>query len=112
MVYECDECGTALPASLMTCPGCGEAFDERVPADAVLPEEIRTSLTPVPTLLPAAHVKPLPLSAAQSGPARAALENSASYAWMSPPTLLVNPSRNGFPGSILGAILQWTERRK
>ena len=34
MVYECEKCGTALPAGVLKCPKCGEGFDEAVPQDA------------------------------------------------------------------------------
>lgn len=37
MVYECEQCGTALPASVLSCPKCGEGFDEAVPQDAEMP---------------------------------------------------------------------------
>ena len=38
MVYECDQCSAALPAGAHACPRCGEAFEEAVPPDAVLPK--------------------------------------------------------------------------
>lgn len=38
MVYECDQCSTALPGGVCACPECGEKFDEAVPADAALPK--------------------------------------------------------------------------
>jgi hypothetical protein len=34
MVYECEECGAALPATVLACPKCGKGFDEAVPSDA------------------------------------------------------------------------------
>lgn len=37
MIYECDQCQTALPPNGKRCPQCGELFDEPVPADAEVP---------------------------------------------------------------------------
>ena len=37
MVYECEQCGSALPAGVLKCPKCGEGFDEAVPQDAEVP---------------------------------------------------------------------------
>lgn len=34
MIYECDQCTSALPAGVTACPKCGEKFDDAVPADA------------------------------------------------------------------------------
>ncbi len=36
MIYECEQCGTALPPAAVACPKCGEAFEEPVPQDAVV----------------------------------------------------------------------------
>ena len=38
MVYECDHCSAVLPGGVLTCPQCGEKFDEAVPTDALLPK--------------------------------------------------------------------------
>jgi hypothetical protein len=38
MIYECEHCETALGPGLLSCPNCGENFDEPVPDDALLPE--------------------------------------------------------------------------
>ena len=37
MVYECDQCGTALPPGVVSCPKCGERFSDAVPPDAKTP---------------------------------------------------------------------------
>ena len=50
MIYECEHCETALGPGLLSCPNCGEDFDEPVPDDALLHEAI----------LPLADDQPLP----------------------------------------------------
>ena len=37
MVYQCEKCGSALPAGAQACPNCGDNFDEVVPPDAEVP---------------------------------------------------------------------------
>lgn len=39
MVYECEHCEAVLGPGLMSCPRCGQAFDEPVPDDAILAGE-------------------------------------------------------------------------
>lgn len=34
MLYECDQCGSVLPANSTSCSRCGKAFDRAVPSDA------------------------------------------------------------------------------
>ena len=51
MVYECENCEKALGPGLLSCPNCGEDFDEPVPDDAplqeaFLPPAVDTSLPP------------------------------------------------------------------
>ena len=43
MVYECENCETALGPGLLACPNCGEVFDEPVPPDATLPDHVDTA---------------------------------------------------------------------
>ena len=38
MIYECEKCNTALPAGVLACPECGEAFEQPVPQDADVPK--------------------------------------------------------------------------
>ncbi len=38
MIYECDQCQSALSPNETCCSKCGEVFEEPVPADAVLPK--------------------------------------------------------------------------
>jgi len=45
MVYECDQCGRALPASVIACPVCGEKFEDAVPADAEVPKKGFSAVT-------------------------------------------------------------------
>ena len=37
MIYECDNCGNALPVGTASCPSCGRKFNGDVPADAETP---------------------------------------------------------------------------
>ncbi len=36
MIYECEQCETALPSGALACPKCGEVFEDAVPQDAVV----------------------------------------------------------------------------
>jgi len=49
MVYECDQCSTALPPGVWGCINCGQAFDQAVPADA---QWLRVSEPPQVLLAP------------------------------------------------------------
>ena len=66
MVYECENCKTALPARVLNCPKCGEGFDKPVPQDAEVPahgwQQVpqitvspRHTLTPLPNDDPASE---------------------------------------------------------
>ena len=48
MIYECEHCETVLGPGLLSCPNCGEDFDEPVPGDALLQEAILPSLADLP----------------------------------------------------------------
>ena len=48
MIYECEHCETVLGPGLLSCPNCGEDFDEPVPDDALLQEAILPSLADLP----------------------------------------------------------------
>ncbi len=56
MIYECEYCETALGPGLLSCPNCGEDFDEPVPDDALLHEAI----LPFVGDLPLVDDQPLP----------------------------------------------------
>lgn len=62
MIYECDQCGAALPPGVNTCPKCGDMFEETVPSDATIPTRGFTARPDVePPPLPAEAYKPPPL---------------------------------------------------
>lgn len=37
MVYQCEKCEAALPPGVLSCPKCGDTFEEAVPQDAEIP---------------------------------------------------------------------------
>ncbi len=45
MIYECDKCDATLARGAMSCPQCGETFDEPVPMDASLTDAVAPSLS-------------------------------------------------------------------
>ncbi len=51
MIYECEQCEAVLGPGIISCPRCGQIFDEPVPLDA-LPEAGEASVTPSPTVHP------------------------------------------------------------
>lgn len=53
MIYECETCGTTLPAGVSACPKCGEHFDEAVPHDAEAPKrgwQAKSESMPTPVI--------------------------------------------------------------
>ena len=58
MIYECERCDAVLSPGLITCPRCGEAFDEAVPADAT-PDDVGGTFA----VAPGTRLVPLPVAA-------------------------------------------------
>lgn len=65
MVYECDQCKSALSAGSLNCPKCGEQFENAVPPDAEVP---RSGFTPVASHTPPEPITHIPQSAISPTP--------------------------------------------
>ena len=72
MIYECENCETVLGPGLMSCPRCGQPFDEPVPDDATPDEAEETGaiVTPPALSLPPVELSPLAVPPVARRPSR------------------------------------------
>lgn len=71
MVYQCEKCEAALPPSVLSCPQCGDSFDEAVPQDAEVPKrgwQAKSGSVTSPPINPEPPVNPTSPSVAITKP--------------------------------------------
>lgn len=84
MVYNCDQCRSALPGGVKVCPKCGEEFNDAVPMDAEVPRKGFTAASN-----PNARSIPGPAEKRLSRP------DGNSFAWLDPPARRGAPAESG-----------------